>query len=344
MNPWQKGSATQLEGNANQQIPAKQTSALQKRGQESDWWHMAKDIYKTGPQGEGQKAWKAYQQARKNKPVHAERRKNEFSPSTTQTSTSQGSSRIPLNGRYIQSTLPRFPRKEPEPPFPSYKHPFGPDSPIHRILDISKALPPVRQLHPPPKPRRQNSSCVSKKSQLGHTSHPSSLTACNPSSKSPTPPTKDPWWCPRADKQTAKAQAALKAKISRPGPVVLSDDERSTHTCTTAVSAATASSQLTKHTHIQDFAYAKPAPLKRSRSGTMSTMPLPTPQRRQDTPPTHWLERFAPTSATLNRSLLHRPHVRRRNSDESFACRGLQVQTLAAVELVPEVLFGRSRS
>ncbi|KAH9860400.1 hypothetical protein J1614_011731 [Plenodomus biglobosus] len=335
-NQRHKSKNLQIDGDKNKPLPAKPVSASHKVGsQKSAWWRTAKDIYETGPQGEGQKVWRAYQRARKENLGHAEMSQNvpDFSRSRTSASRQQRAepghtvhaalrplpSQIPLNQRYIKDDVAR---KESEISHTSYEVPLSIDSSIHRNCDISKPLPPVPQLDPAPKTRRKKALPVPPKQKSGHAYHSSS----SPDDPNPPLPAKDPWWRALSDKQTAKAHVALKAKISRPAPL-LAPNSSATNVAALVRgvgSPAAASSQPSDRIHAQDFAYTKSSPLHPSQIRDCGDITTKGKGRaREETPSTHWLDRFTPASAALNKSFLHRPHNRRHNSDESFACQGL---------------------
>lgn len=341
---WHKSKNAQIDGEVNKPLPAKPVSASHKDGSlKSDWWRTAKDIYETGPQGEGQKVWRAYQRARKGKLGHAEMSQNvpDFNRSQTSASRQQRAepvhtvhaalrpppSQSSLNKRYVKDAVAR---EESQPSHTSYEAPLSIDSSSHQNCDISKPLPPVPQLDPAPKTRRQKGLPVPPKQQTGHVYHSSSSTH-----DAYPPPAKDPWWRALSDKQTAKAHAALKAKILRPAPILA----RKNGVNNVAASAsgvgdpAAASSQPSNRIHAQDVAYTESTPLHSSQIRDCGNITAKGKGRaREETPSTHWLDRFTPASATLNKSFLHRPHNRRRKSDESFACQGLPP---------PEPDFGR---
>ncbi|KAF2854512.1 hypothetical protein T440DRAFT_541832 [Plenodomus tracheiphilus IPT5] len=317
--PRTKGRSPEPKVSVNPPLPIRHVEAqIKGSSQKNDWWHTAKDIYKTGPQGEGQKVWKAYQHARKERSSQAETRQNipTHTQSQSQTSTVHQKaadsthpvhtaihsppSQITRRGKYIQSTIPPALRKQSELSRTSYEVPLSLDSSTHRTLNINKPLPRVPQLDPAPKHSRQKGPTVpSRNSSTLHEARP------------PKPPTKDPWWRTLSDKQTSKAHAALKAKVSQPGPLLVQSS-------VIQVTNATTPSIPPKHPiHAQNSAS------KKSNSTSKASQ-----KERDDTPPTHWLTHFTPTptAATLNKRFhLHRPHNRRQSSEESFACRGLQV-------------------
>ncbi|KAI8936050.1 hypothetical protein NX059_007551 [Plenodomus lindquistii] len=350
-----KGNVSNSAVDVNKPLPANPAKATrQVGGQKSNWLHAAKDTYKAGPQGEGQKVWKAYQKYRKEKLSVAEQPKqivppNHGSPSHQQSFTPDQTThsalrtphpQIPRTGRYFQSTQVPTTRKQSELSRTSYEVPLSFDSSIRpRPLYTNKTLPPVPQLDPAPNSRRQKAPPLPSVFHNANLPHNSS-SKYNPIP--PAPPAKDPWWRAHPDQKASKAHAALKAKISRPNPLIAPNNGVTVNVAVSAggvggpaAASSSSSSSSTKtadRVHAQDFAYMEAPPLHLSNvrprtnesSDSVSKVKGKAKEAvRDDTPPTHWLDRFNPSAAAIQKTVLHRPQYRRKSSDASFACQGL---------------------
>lgn len=168
---WKQGLSSTSEHVANVRTPIK-PKVRRPHEKPADWFQTAKDIYKTGPQGEGQKVWNAYQESRKVKQTVIKPKHNTPNPHTRTNPplrrhslhTTQPPLRpLPLPSHSSNPILdPQHPRQPSNFSQTSYEVPISIDHSIrpHRTVDTSKPLPPVPRLAAAPKPRRQGGGDV----------------------------------------------------------------------------------------------------------------------------------------------------------------------------------------
>ncbi|CAE7201579.1 hypothetical protein P3342_010682 [Pyrenophora teres f. teres] len=207
------------------------------------WYRTARHIYMTGPEGEGQKAWKLFQTVRSKQRIDTGRKQtapvrrkvdetyNKALPRLPLSSHPRGVLYPPLRPRPIQAR-PEFEGKEPEPePEPetrnarkdsefsqtSYEVPITIDKNIHSTVDTSKPLPPAP--HSSPAPKQQKT--VAKTQVQSEVQPKVKVVNANPLGGSKQRTEKaggHTWWKPFP----SKAAPSLKTKISYPGPLMAS--------------------------------------------------------------------------------------------------------------------------
>lgn len=206
---------------------------IQDNEHDTNWFKIARDIYKTGPRGEGQKVWKAYQQFRKEKHLYTDANEPISSKSSPPDPDPQSYRRPSATGLSAHppppnKPLPHPPQKHSAPNHPglrkysdlsrtSYEVPLSLDTSIRQVIDVNKPLPPIPKLSAAPKPRRQ----------VGHP-HPSTTAHTEKLHVNEQPTVKHPqqpsWWKSLAptlhtSPSPSTSTSTLKSKISRPQPL-----------------------------------------------------------------------------------------------------------------------------
>ncbi|KAF1943465.1 hypothetical protein EJ02DRAFT_485734 [Clathrospora elynae] len=217
------------------------------------WYRSAKKVYKAGPQGEGQKVWKAYQQVCKGKdgPGATHNRlaqRSNKKPLPRLPSSDMGLSSHPA-ARPLPAQVCGMPSRKKAPEThhhkgstfsrSSYEVPTGIDGTMQRVVDANKPLPRVPRIDPAPRTRTSDNKPLPSLPRLDVASTPRRQVGQVPSRPAKTkwfelsthvagkqPTSKDAlssWWKTSTDKQTAKAHSALKSRISHTGPLMASN-------------------------------------------------------------------------------------------------------------------------
>ena len=370
--PWWK-AAIDTESSKQGVIPStKKQSKPKADSAPIPWYRLAKDIYEVGPKGEGQKAWKAYQEMRKEKrnnaktthdpPVPAKQKKYEKPLPQPPPSNPDGVPHPPLRPRpaYSQNG------KESESPYPrkdsgfsstSYEVPIAIDKNMQRTVDANKPLPRLPRLDPAPKSRKTY--------QASHSPPPP------PKSDLQRPTQQDegkraekdthlnPWWKPLADKQSSKP--GLKSKISHPGTLMASNKGVTTNIAADCGGVGGPAAAISMPVNRLGAPLLKedrrPSPLTSNPSHERMSEKKKGKQKaieRDDTPPTHWRDRFEFVGPTFEAGNPFK-QKKRRSSDASFGCKGVQGEALDRYQvgelsssedergMVPEPLFTGKR-
>jgi hypothetical protein len=299
--PWWK-AAMDADSSKQGAIPTKKTQSKPSADTPpTPWYRLAREIYKVGPKGESQKAWKAYQDLRKEKRIKAE--PTQKAPSHTRTKQQEKKYEKPLppappsnpSGVLYPPLRPRPAQsqkgKEPESPHPrkdsgfsstSYEVPLAIDKSLQRTVDANKPLPRVPQLDPAPKARKayQQPQSAEENAHL------------------------NPWWKPH----TAQ-KPGLKSKISHPGPLINGTTANIAAECGgVGGPAAAVSMPICRNGAPQLPSNPSHERMSERKKGKQKAV-----VERDDTAPTHWREKF---------EFVSKPK-KRRGSDESFGCRGV---------------------
>jgi hypothetical protein len=312
--------------------PKKKQSKTSTNSAPIPWYRLAKDIYKVGPKGDGQKAWKAYQEMRKEKrnakttqapPVPTKQKKYEKPLPPPPPSNPDGVLHPPLRPRLAQSRK----GKQPESPYPrkdsgfsstSYEVPIAIDKNIRRTVDANKPLPRVPRLDPAPKARK--------------TYQPSRAPPLPPKTDSQRPVQQaegnrtekdthlNPWW--KVDKQSAKP--GLKSKISHPGPLMASNKGVTINIATDCGGVGGPAAAVSMPVNRLGAPLLKeerrPSPLSSNPSHERLSEKRKGKQKmieRDDTPPTHWRDKFEFVGPTFEAGNPFK-QKKRRSSDASF--------------------------
>lgn len=229
----------------------RQHQSLEERAsvQSAAWYRAVKDIYDSGPEGEGQEvwaAWKIYQQARKEQQESNE--SAERKSSIQREMVSEGE-KILAQAQHTRPLVPSHPPPPPPPPPPlpqvdtvqtqpnraeesrakshtredSCVSPSSIDIPVtigdcvQRVIDTNKPLPAVPRAEPAPKTDETVCQMVPGSPPLTVEPHGyTKIVTKKPRSEAKPDNT---WWQKR---QSSKAQAKLKSKISHPVSLVAS--------------------------------------------------------------------------------------------------------------------------
>ena len=310
----------------------------------ADLYRTAKDIYQVGPKGEGQKIWTSYMQFRKEKQNHTEARQDisaaqaerpQTAPQFLAAAHSVHPALRPLPGQSHTT----FDRARPKTPLvrqdsglsegefsrSSYEVPLSIDQSIQQAVDVNKPLPPVPQLQPAPRTRHLMDLESAFKVGIAAASmqHPTQRRGESQRPERDQPVSKEthsgPWWKALADKQTTKAHAALKAKISHTRPLTAFNNGRTANVATecggvggpgaaTSLPVSRNGAPTSQTSQAKDKKQVKrPPPLN------LSEQQKGKQKARHETHPMHWREMF--DTATKGK--------KRKDSDTSFACQGL---------------------
>ena len=214
------------------------------------WYSTARHIYKAGPAGEGQKAWKLFRTLRSEQSVDAaalQQKKgqemyNKSLPPLPAPSHPEGVLYPPLRPRPIQARsegkwskvkVPKSPcaRKDSEFSQTSYEVPIAIDGNVHNVVDTNKPLPPAPHLDPAPKAQKtiargQAQTTVQSNGNNNNINSNSNnavgaARAANSKQGSEKEAAHHAWWKPLPSKAAAPS---LKTKISYPGPLVASSN------------------------------------------------------------------------------------------------------------------------
>ncbi|KAL6164342.1 hypothetical protein ACJQWK_10008 [Exserohilum turcicum] len=273
------------------------------------WYRVARRIYDSGPEGEGQdvwKAWKAYQQGRKGpekEPANPRRRKDSL----------VARSKI---------TVPKVSEKS-----------------VHSIIDTNKPLPPVPRLDPAPKTRRTKHPAY-----IGQSPKSRAFENLRDSNKKPrVGEAARTWWKP----QPAPAQPSLKSKISYPGPLMTSNTRSSANVpveCGGVGGPVAAdclptplqnTTDAKKERHAPPLNLRVPVPIASRLKGEIDMKgkaPL-----RDHTPPTYWRDMVLGSAYEAGKSFKQSAMgkldgvyagKRRKSSGASFGCQGVASERL----------------
>lgn len=201
------------------------------------WYRAAKHIYATGPEGEGQRAWKAYQHIRKE---HKNGARADKTMRTREQIVLKYEKPLPLppssgpDGVLFPSMRPRsaetrseterddfenqHPRKDSVFSQLSYEVPIAIEKSVGSTFDANKPLPPVPHLEAAPKVRQKTDQTVAPSPSLE--TKPEKSARNSHSDQVPEKASGHTWW----RLQPPKDHPMLKSKISQPGPLIALSD------------------------------------------------------------------------------------------------------------------------
>ena len=202
------------------------------------WYRAAKHIYDIGPEGEGQRAWKAYQHIRKqhknggarvDKTVQTREEivlKYEKPLPLPPSSGPDGVLFLPLRPRSAETRGETkgdnfekpCPRKDSVFSQLSYEVPIAIDKSIRSTIDANKPLPPIPRLDAAPRVRQKTGQTFAPSPSLKMKPEESARTFH--ANQSPEKASAHTWW----RLQSQKDHPILKSKISHPGPLIASSD------------------------------------------------------------------------------------------------------------------------
>ena len=302
---------------------------------------VAREIYKIGPQGEGQEIWKGIQDYRKkmhditkerqgrSKHVKSETRpiaRTIVPPNVVRT---DAPPRRPPRPEYhstseMERRLNSFPRTESHVSRSSGEVTIGIDRSLRPIANIHKPLPSIPRQTPlittqVQKEQSSRSTTMSKERKDGRNVRKVEDTKSSP------------WWKSSADKQTVKAHDELKAKISRPRPIAALEQIR-TVDVTSQCDGGGGSGAVrpppvardavpsSGHAHVDKKEARRPPPLNLKQQH--SERRKGKQKASEEMPSSHWCERLLGSAQSAGK-----PLRKRRSSDVSFACVGLDATT-----------------
>jgi hypothetical protein len=302
---------------------------------------VAREIYKIGPQGEGQEIWKGVQDYRKKmhgitkeKQGRSNQVKSETRPIARtivppNVAPTDAPPRRPPRPEYrftseMDRRLDSFPRTESHVSRSSGEVTIGIDRSLRPIANIHKPLPSVPRQSPliTTQAQKEQSSRTTTKSKERKDSRNVRKVEDTKSS---------PWWKSSADKQTLKAHDELKAKISRPRPIAVLEQIRTVNV-TSQCDGGGGSGAVrpphvardavpsSRHAHVDKKEARRPPPLNLEQQH--SERRKGKQKASEEMPSSHWCERLLGSAQSAGK-----PLRKRRSPDISFACVGLDATT-----------------